>query len=517
MSCCIPETLNLLWSLMAERGGIQGRFTSSVLENPAAWLLHRQGVTSTDKGKPRSAPVQDRRGPSPSPRGMLWQKRWVVCRESSSALAHAAQHQNHLPARRHNLMALFCSLLAPSPAPLSSRLTSSPPCPRLSPAALSGILAHSLKDGVQEGWSSPPSLDPHHDRSSPTAVLHYPATSPLRSPSQAAASPGPAAGRDPRDEESPAERTPQPPCRGAPTPSPGWCSKASSREKCRTETGRVWPGGNLSPVVGINSVPGSVSWHRRSILAQAPCPCAATPAAAAAGLPSLLQLPHPSQPKPGLDPRPFQRRMAKNPLRLLPGRAGWRGRGSWEVSRCTHTRAHAHTALHIGVHTHTQPHTHPLSLHRCRCTSSIFCAPAPTMQDAGSAPRAPARPRRRQPALPVPPGARGTERGGTACPAGRDGLRGRAPTGSDPFHRHHGPGRCDCPGTGTGRAGPAGPVPAGRRLRPRQGPGPGRVPRCRSVGFGSPLSAGTPSSRGAGAAEPRRRAPGRAWRSQRRG
>lgn len=116
MSCCIPETFHLLCALMAERGGIWSRFTSRVLENPAAWLLHRQGVTSTDKGKPCSAPSSGQEGTQPQPpRGCCGRKGgWVVCRESSSALAHSAEHQSHLPARRHNLTALFAASSLPA-------------------------------------------------------------------------------------------------------------------------------------------------------------------------------------------------------------------------------------------------------------------------------------------------------------------------------------------------------------------------------------------------------------------
>lgn len=199
-------------------------------------------------------------------------------------------------------------------------------------------------------------------------------------------------------------------------------------------------------MVSINSVPGSVSWHKHSVVAQPSLPLCSHPSRGCRhSCSSPILHSHSLASTLGLSRGEWQ----KHRLRLLPG---WRGRGSWEVWRCTHTRAPAHTAPHIRVHPHTQPHTHPLSLHRCRCTSSIFCAPAPTRQGGQCPPSPGTAPAASSPRCPCRRGHRGQT-------GGRHGVSGRAAAGSEPLpHR-----RCGCPGTGMGWAG------AGQSLPPVTG------------------------------------------------
>lgn len=225
MSCCIPETFNPLCALIAERGGIWGRFTSRVLENPAAWLLHQQGVTSTDKEKPHSAPSLGQEGIQPQPPGAavaekvggLQGEQFSLC-----TLSSASEPPSCTAPRPDGFVwqppcSQPCSFVLPTSAPAPHPLI----CPALTSCTEWDVGSHSLKEGVQEGWTSPPSLVPHRDRSSPTAMLHTPVTPRCSSLPQHQPAQDPTAGRDPRDEERPEERTPQPPCRGAPTPSPG--------------------------------------------------------------------------------------------------------------------------------------------------------------------------------------------------------------------------------------------------------------------------------------------------------
>lgn len=179
---------------MAERGGIWGRFTSRLLENPAVWLLHQQGVTSTDKGKPHSAASLGQEGTQPQPPG-----------------AAVAEKVGGLQGERFSLCTLSSASEPPScTAPRPDGFVWQPPCSQpcsfvlpthlqhhipasaqLSPAALSGMLAHSpLRKGCRRVGPLPPPwfltvtapapLQCCTPRSLPTAVL-YPST----------ASPGP--------------------------------------------------------------------------------------------------------------------------------------------------------------------------------------------------------------------------------------------------------------------------------------------------------------------------------------
>lgn len=117
---------------------------------------------------------------------------------------------------------------------------------------------------------------------------------------------------------------------------------------------------------------------------------------------------------------------------------------------------------------------------------------------ARAVPSEPRRSSRRHRPLPARAGGDTGDRagGGTACPGGT-GCGAGLPRG--PIRSHAtGPADATAPPRAGGERGLAGPFPACRRLRPRHGPRKGRVPRCRSMGFRSPLSPGTPSSRGAG-------------------
>lgn len=181
MSGCIPETFNPLHALMAARGGIWGRFTSRVLENPAARLLHQQGVTSTDKGKPRSSPSPGQEGTQPQPpKAAMAEKMGGRQGEhfSPCTLSSASEQPSRTAPRPDGfVLQPPCSFVLPTH--LHHHI---PPSAQLSPAALSAMLAHALTEGVQEGWTSPSSPVSHHDHSSPTAMLHMPVTSRLRSP-----------------------------------------------------------------------------------------------------------------------------------------------------------------------------------------------------------------------------------------------------------------------------------------------------------------------------------------------
>lgn len=293
-----------------------------------------------------------------------------------------------------------------------------PPSAQLSPAALSGMLARSLKGGVEEGWTSPPSLVPHHDHSSPTAMLHTPVTSRLRSPIPAAASPGPHCRKGPEGlgEPSRNDSTAAIPLGSHPI-SRMMLKGIISREMQDGDGKSLARRKSPPPASALTRFPGQCpgtdtrSWH------SPPCPCAGTPAKTAAGAAVTPAAPPSFTAK--ARPRPSASR-EENGKKIPCGRSqGERAGGAGGAGRCggAHTRVHTHTALHIAVHTHTQPHTHPLSLHHCRCTSSIFCAPAPTRQGAGSALRAPRSPRSHQ-----PPPARA---GGTGHRAG-EARRGRA-------------------------------------------------------------------------------------------
>lgn len=230
-------------------------------------------------------------------------------------------------------------------------------------------------------------------------------------------------------------------------------------------------------MVGINRFPGqcpgtaTLSWH-------SPLPLCSHPSSSSRsrGCPHSCSSPilhSQAWPRPSASPE----ENGKNPLGLQPGRAGWRGRGSGEVSRCTHTHGCTRTQPRTPACTRTHsptptalPPSLPLHQQHLLCSRS---------ERAGRGQCPPSS----QPALPVPAGLRAGAARRVRCGTGSHGV-------------------------------PSAPPPP----RPRPVPSPaGQRVRCLSVGLGSPLSAGAPSSRGQGAAQPRHRAPGRAWRSQRPG
>lgn len=431
MSCCIPGTFNLLCALMADRGGIWGRFTSRLLENPAARLLYQQGVTSTDKGKPRSVPSPRQEGTQP-PGAAVAEKVGGLQGEQFSpcTLSSASQPPSHTAPRPDGFVlqppcSQPCSFVLPTH--LQHHIPPSAQLPQLHRAGCR--LSPSRKGCKRVGPLPPPWF---HGRSSPTAMLHthhlpaavpWPSTSRPRTPLLE----GPERSGEPSRNHCTAAMP-----RGTHPTSRMILKGIISKEMQDGDEKSLARGKSPPPWSALTRFPGqcpgtnTLSWH------SPPRPCAATPAGAAvtpAAPPSFIATAW---------PRPSASR-EENGKNIACGCSQDGGAGG--AGRCggAHTRVHTHTAPHIRVHPHTQPHTHPLSLHRCRCTSSIFCAPAPTRQGGQCSPSPGTAPAATSP----------SRRGHRGQREGRHGVSGRAAPGSDPLP-HRGPGRCGCPGTGMG-------------------------------------------------------------------
>lgn len=269
------------------------------------------------------------------------------------------------------------------------------------------------------------------------------------------------------------------------------------------------PWSALTPFPGQCPDTDALCWH------SPPCPYAATPAAAAAGAAVTPAAPPSFTAKAW--PRPSASR-EENGTKKSPAAAARASRmeGQGELGGvAVHTHACTRTQLCTSActRTHSPTPTRSPSI-TAAAPAASFVLPLPPGRARAVPPEPQHSPRSHQPVL---AGGQGTERGeawrvrpgGTGCRAGlpRDPIR---------FHTT-GPADATAPAPAWGERGPAGPFPPGRRLRPRQGPGAGRVPRCRSVGFNPLFTRGLLPPEGQGAAEPLRRAPARAWCSQRRG
>lgn len=249
----------------------------------------------------------------------------------------------------------------------------------------------------------------------------------------------------------------------------------------------------------------ALCWH------SPPCPYAAIPAAAAAGAAVTPAAPPSFTAK--ACPRPSASR-EENDRKKSPAAAARASRmeGQGELGGvAVHTHACTRTRLCTSActRTHCPTPTRSPSI-TAAAPAASFVLPLPPGRARAVPPEPRHSPRSHQPVL---PGGQGTERGearrvrpgGTGSHGIRSAYTPRARQMRLPRHRH---------GVSGDRPVPS---PAGRRLWPRQGPRAGRVLRCRPVGFNPLFSRGLLPPEGQGAAEPLRRAPARAWRSQRRG
>lgn len=218
---CIPGTFNLLCALMADRGGIWGRFTSRLLENPAARLLYQQGVTSSDKGKPRSVPSPRQEGTQPPGAAVAEKVGGLQGEQFSPCTLSSASEPPSCTAPRPDGFVLQPPCSQPGSFVLPTHLQHHiPPSAQLPQLHRAGCRLTPSRKGCKRVGALPPPR--FHGRSSPTAMPHTHHLSP-RCGSLAKHQPAqdPTAGKDLSDQESPAETTAQPPCRGAPTPPPG--------------------------------------------------------------------------------------------------------------------------------------------------------------------------------------------------------------------------------------------------------------------------------------------------------